>query len=120
MPSRTLRHQQLALDWPPAREQLAENARDTQDALDDKLTGRLVTVAGYTATGATTTRIALPAVRSARAALLVRAALSRDPNADVPVVARLNIVPTAEGLGVYEPQGLAQHTAYDLTFLVMD
>ncbi len=120
MTTRTLRHRSLSEDWKSAREQLAENARDTQDVLDGKVTGRLVTLSGYVATGATTTKITLPNTTGARAALLVRAAPARDPTADVAVTARLNFAASSEGLGVYEPSGLTQYTAYDLTFLVLE
>ena len=115
-----LRHQQLYEAWDDARAQLADNVRDTEDAFSRRVVGRLVTVPGYVATGATTTRLALLAGVAARAVMLVRVQPSRDPTADVAVSGRLNFAPTADGLGVYEPSGLTQYTAYDLTFLVLE
>ncbi len=116
-----LRHLSLALDWLSARTQIGEDLRDIDEALGARVTGRLITIAGYVATGATTARIPLGAnTKSGRAAVLVRATLSRDVTADIAVSSRLNFVQSAAGLSIYEPSGLLANTPYDLTFLVMD
>ena len=119
--STKLRHTQLANDWKDARTQLHEDLRDVDQALSERVIGRMVTIAAYTATGATTTRIQLGrGTDRAVAAILVRVALTHDAAADVSVSPRLNFYETADGLGVYEPSGLTAYTQYDLTFLVLE
>lgn len=116
-----LRYLTLDALWTTARTQLSETLRDVEAALDKRVASRLVTIAGYLATGATTTRLPLGAdTKTARAALLVRASLSREPSTDVAVTPRLNFVMDPGGLQVFEPAGLVANQAYDLTFLVLE
>lgn len=120
MATTLLRWLTLPVEWAAARQLVQENFSDVQAALGERVTGRLVTISPYVATGATTTRIFLGRQRAPRAVLLVRAFASKDPGSDLAVSPRLNFQQTTEGLGVYEPSGLVANTSYDLTFLVME
>lgn len=103
--------------------ELVQNATATVDALSMRIVGSVVTVQRYSATGATTTKIAIPLRTGATAfaVLLVRAQATNDQGADLGALGRLNFVhgsPTT--LNIYEPSGLAANTLYDLTFLILE
>ncbi len=117
----TPRYTQFSERWEDARPQLAENVRDTHQALEERVTGRLVTIRRYPASGATTNKIPLGAMSPAPAAvLLVRAYASDNAGADLGATARLNFYLDASGVGVFEPSGLTASVLYDLTFLVLE
>lgn len=106
---------------------LGDNARATQTALSERVVGHAVTVPGYRATGATTTRITLgnaapPAAPGSQpyAVLLVRIFETSDPGKDLSVTTRLNFSRDGTTLYVFEPSGLTTNTLYDLTFLVLE
>lgn len=97
-------------------------------ALGERVVGQRLTVNGYVATGATTSRLTIGAVSppgsTPWAVILVRAREARDPSKDLTVQTRLNFAQTTDGQGniilsVFEPSGLVQFTAYDLGFLVI-
>jgi hypothetical protein len=96
-------------------------------ALGERVVGQRLTVNGYVATGATTSRLTIGALSppgsTPWAVILVRARESRDPSKDLTVATRLNFAQTQDGgsmiLSVFEPSGLTQYTSYDLGFLVI-
>lgn len=103
--------------------QLQQNAQATSDALADRVIGRVQRVVQYSATGATTTKITLPARNgyTAYAVLLVKVNASGDPGTDISATGRPNFTqPNGSTLAVYEPSGLTANTLYDLTFLVLE
>lgn len=117
----TLKYLTFALDWLTARAQVQDNLREIAVALSGRVTGRIVRVQRYRATGATTTQINLGVMSETPVAvLLVRAYLTSDPAADLAVSPRLNFYATPSGLGVYEPAGLIQNQSYELVFLVVE
>lgn len=95
---------------------------DANRALEERVAGRRVEVHGYSATGATTTKLALPVELQATAwgVLLVRAFPTADPAADIAVSGRINFAQSGTALYVFEPSGLMANTPYDLTFLVLE
>lgn len=103
--------------------QASENARDTQEALDRKVSGHFAIVSRYTATGDSTQVIRLEAsARRPLAVILVHAAPVGDPSSP------LNPIPgysfawdaTTKSLDVYEPFGLDANVIYTLTYLVLE
>jgi hypothetical protein len=102
-------------------EQCGENARDTNEALDRKVTGYLKTVARYSATGDTETRLAIAVgSRPPFAIILARANETLNPSAPVACTPTLNFYFVRGEYGVFEPDGLTADTLYDLTFLVLE
>lgn len=103
---------------------LNSNFAAIQTALGEKTTAHRLTVSGYAATGATTTKMTLgstsPPGSVPWAVLLVRARESRNPGGDLAVSTRLNFSQEGSTLYVYEPAGLTQYTQYDLDFLVLE
>ncbi len=116
-----LRHEFFSQDAEVLVTQLAENARDTNAALDKRIAGRLVTVTQYSAAGSAN-RLALPisAGASPYAVLLVRAYSVSDPGASLPVTGAVNFTQSGNALSVPEPAGLTLNQAYTLTFLVLE
>lgn len=102
--------------------QLTANMGAIQTALDHRIAFRKYTVSGYSATGATTTKIALPLSVgfTPYAVLLARVQLKTDPGGDLTVVPRFNFSVTSTNLWVYEPGGLVLNSTYDLTFLILE
>lgn len=96
-------------------------------ALGERVVGQRLTVNGYAALGATTTKITLgtvsPPGSTAWAVILVRAIETSDPGKDLSVSTRVNFSQSGSGnnvtLSVYEPSGLTANTKYDLSFLVI-
>lgn len=118
-----LPHLTFSEDLPTLTSQLTQNTTATVDSLSIRLIGRVVSVVRYSATGATTGKLPIPMRRgfSPYAVLLVRAAATNDPGADLSAVGRPNFTqPDATTLHVYEPSGLVANTFYDLTFLVLE
>lgn len=103
---------------------LNQNFQALNVALGERVVGHRITVNGYMASGATTTRLTLGSVSppgsTPWAVILVRARESRDPGKDLTVTTRVNYAQEGGTLYIYEPSGLAQHTAYDLDFLVLE
>ena len=104
--------------------QLNTNFQATQTALNEKLTAHRISVKGYSATGATTTKMTLgnvsPAGSVPWAVLLVRVRESADQAKDLSVTTRLNYSQTQDTLYVFEPAGLTANTQYDMDFLVLE
>lgn len=121
---RELRHLQFSQKLDELRLQLTDNALDTNQALSAAITGRIVTVSGYMATGATTTKIPLPISQEPGAVtvgiLLLRAYPTADPAADMAAVGRINFSQQAQDLFAFEPSGLIANRPFDLTFLVIE
>ena len=118
-----LRHTYFSKEPATLVVQLAENARDTNEALGERIKSRIVRIGNYSATGATTTRLKIPARVGSTpiAVLLVRAYPESDPGADLTIAGRVNFTqPDASTLAVYEPSGLTLNTTYNLTFLVLE
>lgn len=106
---------------------LNTNFQAANQALSERVVGQRITVTGYSATGATTTKMTLGAVSppgsTPWAVLLVRAQETSDPGKDLSVTSRVNFSQSGSGtniiLYVYEPSGLTANTKYDLSFLVI-
>lgn len=117
------RHVSFSEDPKALALQSAENARDTIRALSEKVSGRLVTMSGYAATGSTSQRIPLLSLPSAvrpRAVLPVRVSPTYDPALNLAAVPILNFYHDSIGVGVYEPSGLTPNEKYDFVFLVLE
>lgn len=99
------------------------NAQATNTALAERIVGQRLNVNGYSATGATTTKVTLaynaPTGSTPWAVLLVRARESADPSKDLSVTTRLNFGQSGGTLYVFEPAGLSANTKYDLGFVVI-
>lgn len=117
-----LRHVSITPGKQATAQQAAENARDANIALAERVRGYLVTVLGYAATGATTNRIYLTSTpgRRVKGVLLANARATFDKGSDLGAVGRPNFYHDDKGIGVYEPSGLTANTQYDLTFLVLE
>lgn len=104
--------------------QLNSNFQALQTALNEKATAHRLSVSGYAATGATTTKMTLGSVSPPGsvpwAVILVRARESRNPGGDLAITTRVNFVQDGSTLYIYEPAGLTQNTQYDLDFLVLE
>ncbi len=106
---------------------LNTNFQAANIALGERVVGQRLTITGYSATGATTTKMTLGAVSppgsTPWAVLLVRAQETSDPGKDLSVSTRVNFSQSGSGssviLYVYEPSGLTANTKYDLSFLVI-
>ena len=117
----TLKFLTLAVDWLTARSQVQDNFREMTLALSTRVSGRVVRVPRYAATGATTTQIPLGATgETPTAVLLIRAYMTNDPAADLAVTPRLNFYAQNGSLNVYEPAGLVSNGLYELVFLVLE
>lgn len=117
----TLRYLQFADTYEAARPQLAQDAEDIEAALAQRVTGQLITISYYVATGSTTAKIPLSLASMPAAILLVRASLSSQPTTDVPAVGRTNFyVDAATGTSAFEPAGLTADVSYNLVFLVLE
>lgn len=96
-------------------------------ALGERVVGQRISVNGYSATGATTTKMTIGAVSppgsTPWAVILVRARETSDQAKDLTVTTRVNFSVSGSGdnitLYVYEPAGLTANTKYDLGFLVI-
>lgn len=104
--------------------QLNSNFQALQTALNEKATAHRLSVNGYAATGATTTKMTLGSVSPPGsvpwAVILVRARESRNPGGDLAITTRVNFTQDGSTLNIYEPAGLTQNTQYDLDFLVLE
>ena len=122
-----LRHVSFSSDAKTAAKQAAENARDANLALLERIPGYYVEVRGYAAVGATG-RITLAhkprgrqlEPRRPRAVLLVSCQASMDASTPVYVTPASNFGFTLETINVPEPTGLTVDTAYDFIFLVLE
>jgi len=103
---------------------LNQNFQAVNMALNERVVGHRIAVTGYTASGATTTKMTLGSVSppgsTPWAVILVRARESRDPSKDLTVTTRVNYAQEGGTLYIFEPSGLTQYTAYDLDFLVLE
>lgn len=103
---------------------LNTNFQAINTALNERAVAHRVTLTGYMATGATTTKMTIGSVSppgsTPWAVILVRAREARDPGKDLTVTSRVNFSQDGNTLFVYEPSGLVQYTAYDLDFLVLE
>ncbi len=103
---------------------LNTNFQAINTALNERVVGHRISVARYSATGSTTTKMTLGSVSPPGsvpwAVILVRARESNNPGADLPVLTRVNFSQTGDTLYIYEPQGLVQNTFYDLDFFVLE
>lgn len=117
-----LRHSSILGKGKAAAQQNAENARDANIALAERVKGYLITVPGYAATGVTTNRIYLQSApgKRVKGVVLANARATFDKGSDVGAVGRPNFYHDDRGIGVYEPSGLTANTQYDLTFLVLE
>jgi hypothetical protein len=92
-------------------------------ALGERIVGQRLLVPGYSATGATTTRMPVgylsPPGSTPWAVILVRANETSDPAKDLSVTTRVNFSREGQTLFVYEPSGLVANTKYDLGFFVI-
>jgi hypothetical protein len=92
-------------------------------ALGERVVGQRISVSGYSATGATTTRMPVgfisPPGSTPWAVILVRAREQSDPGKDLSVTTRVNFAQDGNTVHVYEPAGLSANTKYDLGFLVI-
>jgi hypothetical protein len=118
------RHGTVDKDPASSHRQASENARDTQEALDQKLSAHLAVISRYTASGDPSTVIRLEAsAKRPLAVLLAHAAPYGAPSSFIP-----GLVPayafawdaTTKSLDVYEPDGLTAGQVYTLTFLVVE
>lgn len=103
--------------------QLQQNANATVDALNERVVARVAQVTRYAATGATTTKIPVPARNgyTAYAVMLVKVSATNDPGTDIPATGRLNFTqPNASTLNVFEPADLTSNVLYDLTYLIFE
>ncbi len=102
---------------------LNSNFQAANIALGERIVGQRLTVSGYAATGATTTKMTVgyvsPPGSTPWAVLLVRAQETSDPGKDLGVTTRVNFSQQGSTLYVYEPYGLTSNTKYDLGFLVI-
>ncbi len=102
---------------------LNTNFAAANTALGERVVGQRLTVTGYSATGATTTKMTVgyvsPPGSVPWAVLLVRARETSDPGKDLSVTTRVNFSQDQSILYVYEPAGLVANTKYDLGFLVI-
>lgn len=116
------RHTTIDADAARGARENSENWRDTREALKRKLSGSLSTVAIYTATGSTSTKIRVFADSRPSAVVLVCAASLAAPSASLAAVPILNFAwdSTSKALDVFEPSGLSANTQYTLTFLVLE
>jgi hypothetical protein len=116
-----IRHSTFSANPVFAAQQSSENARDMQEALDRKLTARVVTVARYTATGSTSTKIPLGAGARPVAVLPARIALEGGQADPVVAYGILNFAwdATTGAINVFEPSGLAVDTVYQLSFILV-
>ena len=116
-----LRHQSISDDPQESARQNGENARDVNQILLGKISGRTALVRRYAAIGSTTAQITLvPGDARPTAVMLARASLSNSPGDDIGAVGRCNFYHDASGVGVYEPSGLTANTMYDLLFLILE
>lgn len=103
---------------------LNQNFNAVQTALNEKATAHRISVTGYAATGATTTKMTLgnvsPPGSTPWAVILVRCRESRNPGADLGITTRINFSQSGDTLYIYEPAGLVTTTQYDLDFLVLE
>jgi hypothetical protein len=100
---------------------VAEFARDTNNALLRRVLGYTKRVDRYSATGVTSTKIPLTATETPPVAvIMVRAENANDPAVVVPAVTTPNFYFAQNAIGVYEPSGLTANTLYNLTFLVIE
>jgi hypothetical protein len=102
---------------------LTTNFQALNVALGERIVGQRVEVKGYSATGATTTRMTIGVVNppgsTPWAVTLVLARESKNPAADLSVSTRVNFSREGQTLFVFEPAGLVANTQYDLGFLVI-
>lgn len=107
---------------------LNTNNQAINTALGERVVGQRLMVSGYSATGATTTKMPIgivsPPGSTPWAVILVLARESSDPGKDLSVSTRVNFsqsgtAQTGVTLSVYEPAGLVANTKYDLGFLVI-
>lgn len=97
-----------------------ENARDTIEALGDRVVTRMYGPFTYTAVGATTAEIPLKCAKGRpKAVLLVNCYLVSAPSALVAAVGALNFRWDGFNAYVTEPSGLSANTAYGLTYLLV-
>ncbi len=103
---------------------LNQNFAAIQTALNEKATAHRVSLTGYAATGATTTKMTLGSVSppgsTPWAVILVRVRETRNPGSDLSVTTRVNFTNTSDTLYVFEPAGLVSNTLYDMDFVVLE
>jgi hypothetical protein len=116
------RHTTIDADARQASLQNSENARDTLDALAARPVQRLVTVALYTATGSSASRIRIGS--GARPWSVVPHLIAQAYAQDSAVVCApvLNFVwdSTTQSLDVFEPDGLTANTVYRLQYVITE
>ena len=99
----------------------AENARDANTALAERVLGYVVGPTLYTAAGATTSTMGVACLRQPKGVLLLNAALNTDPASDLGAVSRCNFQwdSATNTANVFEPSGLTAGSVYSITFLVV-
>jgi hypothetical protein len=99
----------------------AENARDANVAIGERVLGFVYGPFDYTAQADTTKTIGILCTRRPAGVLLLNAYLSTAPADDLAAVARCNFVWDSVNsvAQVFEPSGLTANSAYNLTFLVV-
>lgn len=117
-----LRHSTIDRDPGRSHRQLSENARDTQEEIARRVVGRLLSVASYTATGSTASRIRIGAGVRPQGVVPVLIAPVYDAASSLVATPILNFVwdATTQSIDVYEPDGLTADTVYTFTFLVLE
>jgi hypothetical protein len=98
----------------------AENARDANAALAERVTASTVALA-YTASGATTATIPIRCASRPTGVILLNAYLGTSPADDLGAVSRCNFRwdGASSSAYVFEPSGLTANSVYVLTFLVV-
>ena len=116
-----LRHTSFSGDARDDALRSAENARDTNVALGERVLGFVYVPFDYAAQADTTKVIGIPCVRRPAGVLLLNAFLGTSPAEDLGAVARCNFVWDAVNsvAQVFEPSGLTADSVYSLTFLVV-
>lgn len=98
----------------------AENARDANAALAERLVSFVATIE-YAARGSTTEHIPVQCASRPSGVLLLNAYLKSSPGDDLGSVGRCNFVWDAatSSARVFEPSGLTANSVYVLSFLVV-
>jgi hypothetical protein len=118
----TLRHTSISRDPTVAADQNSENARDANDALGRRVTGRFAGPFEYVATGDGETRIPVYSAALPQAVMLIRVQQVTTNSAKVATWPDLQFTwdgKTATAY-VFEPDGLTSGAKYLLTFLVLE
>lgn len=115
-----MRHTVLSRDPAQLAEQCAENFRDGNLALGRRVVGSLKTVAGYVATGSTSSVLQVYESSAPPAAIVLVNARETNGSAVLTLTPTFGVFFQNGIAGAYEPSGLTASTKYDLTFLILE